>query len=1125
MRSAVRVAALVITAGLCLGAAEVEQQARLLAREGKSAEGLQALREAVLQNTSDPAASRSLAHYLDRYGAPGRSDAYVTYLRLIEGNGSTEEKLNVLRRLVVLNLEQGNRAAVERYLALYEQAGGSDLRLPPPGQGALPGQHGKLKIPGPLVSFARMTAITPELPPDRILSAIARNVVISGFRASGTEGGMVETEYLRLVFRYLEQAYEMEKMAGNANILEVPSCESRETGDLLRILGYRMRGGCGGEVVLETVNPTKAFITVDSGFPIADLEEALRTNRPFRYDMTPTEVPILYGADYWQLEGGQGKSVKSPIELFLSDPARCRLYLAMAKLEPATADTIRNGIEYEKLRAFAHVIDFYAGMFHVVDGRVVTPGGQRSVAKWESMVGTSTAKPTEFFMNLISKDDGWLACYFDALSRIEGPAKSYLTDPARMEAFYGALRGRITSPGPARPVFRANTDMLIFTHRLRLEPDGKPHIPGGLAVWKGIFTDKKFVDDRRLRRDAPSWQEPEQLISALFGLSRSYIENVPLKMFITLSEMNRLREKPLEPATVQALIENYSQLHSQYSLLSESPALSDTSIQLFLTTAQSAGKIRNEQLRGDTVGSLQGLLGLWQVYTRHHLIEGATADETFRDLLTAFARIDNHADLFDQARKCVERLLEATGGSGSQDPHQHLVRLLAGTRDGGDSQVLTQQIQAMNSIVEAQRFFTVTEIFSLADQMRGAAEGGSIDTALVNRLAAKIGRIQSMRSSLSTEEKNALSFGRFAEEHVDRERRVRLRAEMDKHANSPEKLLALREILAPHLRDVLVGLNYAHYAPPGGQILLTNSQFVRYHDFAGLHGNDYSWAPTEVVGVGWSATSGGRLMGSLSELPYALAQAEQNFLIPDQEQALIWGDLVPQMLLTATVPRWWKVTPVQRHYVALLQRAGHSLLAEAMLNAEVREAFLTSLNHWSSPNRVSEVRGALDTGDVSRAVQQLMPAELFRVAYDVLQAKPALRSPIYDEIRQLQTSGSDVDMATIGDLFGTPKPALTRSYRRELLGLRTMPTLMGYSSRLMAETWESSGLYWAEVSDRLHLQPAELNLLVPEWTRETVEGIFATHLEDWPALLRSMRRVGESKLNGQGETAALAGSQ
>jgi len=48
-----------------------------------------------------------------------------------------------------------------------------------------------------------------------------------------------------------------------------------------------MRGGCGSEVVLETVNAPRAFLTTDSGFPLNDLEQALRTNHPFSYDFHP----------------------------------------------------------------------------------------------------------------------------------------------------------------------------------------------------------------------------------------------------------------------------------------------------------------------------------------------------------------------------------------------------------------------------------------------------------------------------------------------------------------------------------------------------------------------------------------------------------------------------------------------------------------------------------------------------------------------------------------------------------------------------------------------------------------------------------------------------------------------
>jgi hypothetical protein len=68
---------------------------------------------------------------------------------------------------------------------------------------------------------------------------------------------------------------------------------------------------------------------------------------------------------------------------------------------------------------------------------------------------------------------------------------------------------------------------------------------------------------------------------------------------------------------------------------------------------------------------------------------------------------------------------------------------------------------------------------------------------------------------------------------------------------------------------------------------------------------------------------------------------------------------------------------------------------------------------------------------------------------------------------------------------------------------------MGYSSRVMAESWESNSLYWADLADELSLSPTQLNVRIPEWTRKLVEQIFASHLEDWPAVLKSLRFVGD----------------
>ena len=61
----------------------------------------------------------------------------------------------------------------------------------------------------------------------------------------------------------------------------------------------------------------------------------------------------------------------------------------------------------------------------------------------------------------------------------------------------------------------------------------------------------------------------------------------------------------------------------------------------------------------------------------------------------------------------------------------------------------------------------------------------------------------------------------------------------------------------------------------------------------------------------------------------------------------------------------------------------------------------------------------------------------------------------------------------------------------------------------MAESWESNTLYWVELADEMHVTPSQLNVRIPEWTQQLVERIFASHLEDWPAVLRSLRLVGE----------------
>ena len=54
----------------------------------------------------------------------------------------------------------------------------------------------------------------------------------------------------------------------------------------------------------------------------------------------------------------------------------------------------------------------------------------------------------------------------------------------------------------------------------------------------------------------------------------------------------------------------------------------------------------------------------------------------------------------------------------------------------------------------------------------------------------------------------------------------------------------------------------------------------------------------------------------------------------------------------------------------------------------------------------------------------------------------------------------------------------------------------------------------------------QLNVLVPDWTQKVVERIFASHLEDWPALLKSLRSVGDEIRTQSNKTTVIkAGSE
>ena len=375
---------------------------------------------------------------------------------------------------------------------------------------------------------------------------------------------------------------------------------------------------------------------------------------------------------------------------------------------------------------------------------------------------------------------------------------------------------------------------------------------------------------------------------------------------------------------MERLIHAYPVHGEQFALYNDSPDISETTVAAHLDTMARLDRIGNALRRADATGVLQAQLAIWQVLRRNGAIPEDKADSSLQALLSASNAVTDQQAVFEAGRAGVLALLEATGREDAEEPQVALLDLLVGEPGPGESQTRQEILSGINQLLTLQRLVPLKTLFDLADHLERVSRGEAFNVAMANRLSESISDIRLPRSLLSVEESNAMARGHWVERHIQRQRTLNLRRAVDRAQGNPGRLLAIRGELAPILRDSLVGIVYALYSPPGAELIRANPLFVRSHDFLGPEGK-FSWARTRMQSTGWPSSGGGRLVGSLMSLPYELASAEQNFMIPTERQALIWQDLAPQMLLGATLPRGWGVQP-----------GGPALCGPAPAHGEVR---------------------------------------------------------------------------------------------------------------------------------------------------------------------------------------------
>jgi hypothetical protein len=349
----------------------------------------------------------------------------------------------------------------------------------------------------------------------------------------------------------------------------------------------------------------------------------------------------------------------------------------------------------------------------------------------------------------------------------------------------------------------------------------------------------------------------------------------------------------------------FGQYSSWYQVFSEFPALDDASITRFIQVADTMDRMQPRVLRGNVEGSFQASLGLWQILARQGQIPEAQQNASWSQVVNSFATVTSPTQLFDAARQSLSNILSAAGASTSATQTE-MVDLLAGPQQASPDgvRVHAELAARIGSVLEDQRLVSLDTLFALNDGLKSLADKKASPDNLLS-LAGELREFDLPRPIFTKSEKISWAPAIYTDHHAELQIRTDL-TKVIKGPSTPAQLETARGQLAPFLRDTLVGLNYAYYEPPEAQMLHHNPLFVRSHDFLGISviGAERLWGEPQVLGVGTPAGGGAYLMGSLSDLSYALAATEEDFIAPKNIQALIVRELAPVLMVSSTVPRW-----------------------------------------------------------------------------------------------------------------------------------------------------------------------------------------------------------------------------
>jgi hypothetical protein len=285
---------------------------------------------------------------------------------------------------------------------------------------------GAIRVPGGVAAMRRVAGLG-DGPRSRTSAVVDLVRVYYGVTVKGSP------EHRERFVRYLNYILDLERLLAQlpdglavTDAVRTDRREQDRLKDILASFGLRLRS-TGASVVVELdreepgVERQRWLRAAD--VDVMDLVDQLNQGERVRPVLRSDDVPLPAPA-FWSTVL---RKDHEPLLELVSAPEHLLTYFGLMDLDgDTTAWLLANPAVFKRLHdQWAIVFGAFATGIRIHDGAVVVPGGASALPVWERLVGAPAADPARFLENLLQRDSGRLAYFYNTAASVDARRQAF----------------------------------------------------------------------------------------------------------------------------------------------------------------------------------------------------------------------------------------------------------------------------------------------------------------------------------------------------------------------------------------------------------------------------------------------------------------------------------------------------------------------------------------------------------------------------------------------------------------------------------------------------------------------------------------------------------------------------